>query len=314
MGDYDVNRIQDPKTQSKYWVFTHNNYSEEDVVMLLALTVPEDSRVSYIGFGREVAASGTPHLQGYLELRKRARLAGVKRLLRPLAPHLESRRGTQEQAITYCSKENPMEFSGLLSDSAQGQRTDLEDACDAIKEGATLRELWHDHTPVMVKFSRGLRAAKRALEPISDRPILSGPWPVTIPDQIRSLVIWGSSGVGKTEFARFLLPGALFVRHMDDLAHFDPDDHVGIIFDDMSFLHTPRSAQIHLLDWDYPSSIHIRYQVAEIPAHTPKVFLCNDARGAIFLLEDLAISRRVEILHFRLPNEPPFEEPNLNYI
>lgn len=110
----------------------------------------------------------------------------------------------------------------------------------------------------------------------------------------QTLIMWGESGTGKTTLALNLLPKALIVSHMDDLRNLSPK-HYGIIFDDMSFTHIPREAQIHLLDWDLARSIHIRYGCAHIPKHTPKIFTTNVPYGLIFL-DDPAINRRTKII------------------
>lgn len=106
----------------------------------------------------------------------------------------------------------------------------------------------------------------------------------------KSIVIQGPSGIGKTTWAKREAPKpALWVTHMDDLRAFDSSRHKSIIFDDMSFLHMPREAQIHIVDNDDTRSIHIRYGVATIPKGTRKLFTCN---GPIFS-EDPAIARRI---------------------
>lgn len=120
-------------------------------------------------------------------------------------------------------------------------------------------------------------------------------------DWSKSHIFWGEAGCGKTIYALQLMPKALFVTHMDDLVQFDATEHDGIIFDDMSFDHLHREAQIHIVDIDFPRSIHVRYQVAHIPPNTKKIFTTNKQDGAIFLTEDLAIKRRIKIHHLIKP-------------
>ncbi len=66
------------------------------------------------------------HIQGYLYLKKQARLAAMKKLL-PRA-HWEPRKGSHKQARAYCMKEEtrtagPFEWG---DPPAQGKRTDVE--------------------------------------------------------------------------------------------------------------------------------------------------------------------------------------------
>jgi len=109
-----------------------------------------------------------------------------------------------------------------------------------------------------------------------------------------TLLIVGESGIGKTTWAKKVIPKpCLFVSHIDDLRKFKPNYHLSILFDDVSILHMPETAQIHLTDSENPRSIHCRYGTARIPAGTVKIFTCNSVPVDN---SSLAISRRVQIL------------------
>ena len=58
--------------QSKYWCFTLNNYTDEDVDGVDAW------EYDYVIFGKEVGDNGTPHLQGYVECKTKKRLTWLK--------------------------------------------------------------------------------------------------------------------------------------------------------------------------------------------------------------------------------------------
>jgi len=58
--------------------------------------------IQYIIYGVEKGEKGTPHFQGYIELQKRVAFDVVKRAINN--SHIESRRGSQQQAIEYCKK------------------------------------------------------------------------------------------------------------------------------------------------------------------------------------------------------------------
>ena len=81
--------------QLRNFVFTLNNYSPVDIEQLL------DYSCKYIVFAEEIApTTGTPHLQGYVELEDKQ---SFKRLLErlPKGIHVEPRYGSQEAAIKY---------------------------------------------------------------------------------------------------------------------------------------------------------------------------------------------------------------------
>jgi len=88
-----------------------------------------------------------------------------------------------------------------------------------------------------------------------------------------ALYLNGTTGLGKTAWARSLLPEATVVRHRDQLR--DCDFSKGIIFDDFDVGHWPPTAVIHLLDWDEPSGIDVKHAHVVIPAHTRKIFTHN---------------------------------------
>lgn len=84
---------------SKKWCFTLNNYSPEELVELETTFLRRG--FSYV-IGLEVGEQGTPHLQGYIRSESKLRpveAIGMKRI------HWEKVRGTEEQNISYCTKE-----------------------------------------------------------------------------------------------------------------------------------------------------------------------------------------------------------------
>jgi len=283
-------------SQSKYWCFTLNNYTNEEEENIRAFILGE--MASYGIFGREISESGTPHLQGYLELRTRCRLNTLKRRLNGRI-HLECRRGSSKEASDYCKKDGDFEEIGTISIPKPGKRNDLNDAIELINDGGTERDLWLNHTSTMVRYSRGLKEALRVLRPLEEHKSFELNTftfhPLILPEN-KSIIIWGASGARKTSYVTSRWPKILLVSHMDDLLNFRADQHDGILFDDMDFRHVPRTAQIHVVDQDFDRSIHIRYTTVLIPKNTLKIFTTNENNGEIFL-DDPAINRRVHKLH-----------------
>lgn len=117
------------------------------------------------------------------------------------------------------------------------------------------------------------------------KPLLELKWN----QSMKCLILRGPSGCGKTTWAKQNLPPPiLFVSHVDTLKKFRPNFHKSIIFDDIDVKHYPRTAQIHIVDFENPRDIHCRHTTAHIPAGIHKCFTCNDWP----LIEDPAISRR----------------------
>lgn len=92
-----------PKKQispAKRWCFTLNNYTDEDISSI----VPILERMCYIVcIGKEIGKQGTPHLQGYFELKSKARplSLGLSGKI-----HFEKARLNRTVNIEYCSKDN----------------------------------------------------------------------------------------------------------------------------------------------------------------------------------------------------------------
>lgn len=183
--------------------------------------------------------------------------------------------------------------------SMQGKSSAWEEVAECIQGGeATKVQLWTEHHGVM---STRYKAAYEMMQVIGMRPdkadykLESFDWN-EITDWTKSIVLWGESQIGKTQFALAHFDNPLMVSHIDKLTQFDPKLHDGIVFDDMSFGHTPRTAQIHLADQGNNREIHVRYTYASIPAHTKKIFTTNERDGAIFDLTDTAITNRLNII------------------
>lgn len=97
-------------TQGRYWCFTINNY--DDTVEPRLRELATDENTQYLVFGRELGAHcGTPHLQGYIELKKKWRGSTLKAALGGTA-HIEARKAKAYQAAEYCKKDGDYEQFG----------------------------------------------------------------------------------------------------------------------------------------------------------------------------------------------------------
>jgi Circovirus replication-associated protein len=129
------------KLNTRNICFTINNPSSNEIVF------PESTTL-YAIWQLEKGTAGTKHLQGYVEFSKPLSFKSIKGILGNSA-HLEARRGTRDQARTYCRKEDtrvegPWEF-GEWRDKAQGNRTDVETIMESLREGKTELEIMEEH-------------------------------------------------------------------------------------------------------------------------------------------------------------------------
>lgn len=176
--------------QSKYWVFTLNNYTDEEEQALLQL--PNKKKCKYICFGKEIGESGTIHLQGYVEFSKKKSLGGLRKTLSNRA-HYEPRRGTQEEAIVYTKKDGDWKEAGEATKTAQGSRTDLDAIRDGLLAGTlTLDDVAINTPETYCKYRNGL---KDIASIASKRRGKNPP---------RVEIIYGPPGTGKSAYAHSL--------------------------------------------------------------------------------------------------------------
>lgn len=119
--------------QARRYVFTLNNYVEEDVFSL-----QNNPHVRYIRFAKEIG-NGTPHLQGYFTLPSPQRTAWLKKKISNRA-HFEAMKGTLAENDAYIEKEGgeiyeagdkPLEGS----DKSVAMKQRYADAWSKAKEG-----------------------------------------------------------------------------------------------------------------------------------------------------------------------------------
>jgi hypothetical protein len=77
---------------AKRWCFTLNNYTDEDLEWISKFIIPDNCVFAVVG--QEIGESGTPHLQGFVNLKVKKRLSQLKELLGSRA-HLEQAKGTE---------------------------------------------------------------------------------------------------------------------------------------------------------------------------------------------------------------------------
>lgn len=139
------------------YVFTVNNYTEEDVSAYKNAIGTRG--VSYIIFGKEVGdKNGTPHLQGYLQCNhnKTARLNEYF----PCKKHVMATHG-YENNHAYCSKQEDFFEAGTPNKEhtghTKGKRTDLEKVKESIENGLTYEQITDKHFEQSAQFNRFIK-------------------------------------------------------------------------------------------------------------------------------------------------------------
>lgn len=172
--------------RARGWVFTLNNYNDTNLEYFNHPSFMSNFNVRYMVIGKEVAESGTPHLQGYIEFINAISFDGCRKIL--VQCHIEKRRGKPSQAEEYCKKDgNFVEYGKPLK---QGERTDLNAIANLVMEGKSLDSIAEEVPSEFIKFNRGITALHTNLQKHRDR-------------NIAPTVEWyyGPTGAGKTKKA-----------------------------------------------------------------------------------------------------------------
>lgn len=173
------------------YCFTLNNYTVVEIVDIDNAVESRDC--SYLCYGVEVGDSGTPHLQGYLELDKATVLSTVKKIPGLYRAHFEPRKGTQEQAIEYCKKDGKFyEFGQKKKDRAGQNENLMQERLKIVKSkidaGAKVDDIFDIDPLVAVRFDKWIERQSMKRKRVRK-------------EELRVLVYYGKPGTGKTRRA-----------------------------------------------------------------------------------------------------------------
>lgn len=144
------------------------------------------------------------HLQGFICLSDKMRLAGLKKEYHSTA-HWETSRGTFEQNMEYCSKDKshlcgPFQMG---TPPAQGKRNDLETLHTMVKAKATNYEILEATQGKAARFEKAINFMRFVdMEKSSDRQMQG----------VRVIVLYGPTGSGKTYAAVNVISGGNYYK------------------------------------------------------------------------------------------------------
>ncbi len=183
----DNQRTRD-RLQVKYVVYQEERHdTEEEIIDFTSITGNSGTRTEL--------TLGTPHLQGYVELTRAIRLAGIK-LRFGSRVHYEKRRGSQAQCIAYCTKTETRLAGGDAGEGGEAKKLgkDKLSVVAAIikEEGAKnvdITSLSHDYASTFIKY--GSKITSYILSQLPDR---EGPPKI--------IILFGKTGTGKSAYAK----------------------------------------------------------------------------------------------------------------
>lgn len=132
------------------WCFTLNNWKDEDLEAFKSWFITEN-KANWCVIGKEIGERGTPHLQGAVYFRNPAGMTALKKCHDKC--HWENMRGTCEQNLDYCTKEDKEAFVwGTIP--KQGTRADLEELRDEIMAGKRFEEILVERPTAVHQYGR----------------------------------------------------------------------------------------------------------------------------------------------------------------
>lgn len=181
-------------TSRNFLITSYNCYANYDQIKS---ALESDEQVKYfIGQYEMCPLTERLHLQCYIVFKTPQRWSRVQQILADSDAHCEITRGSHQDCIDYCSKEDtrfdgPYEF-GDRGRLGQGTRNDVRDLVDSIEHGSSYGNIIEKHPVQFLKFHKGIDIMLQHRDGQAQNKF----------EQLEVIVYWGEPGCGKTRRAR----------------------------------------------------------------------------------------------------------------
>lgn len=279
---------------SKQWCFTLNNSTNNHEACKIKETLFTDC--SYIVTQYERGESGNCHWQGYIEFSETKSLSDLRRMLP--GGHFEIRRGSQQQAIDYCKKEESR--IGLQYEwgtpSYQGKRVDLEEIRKRIICGWTNLDIANDYFGSWCRYHRSFITYRNLIQPVRT-------WKPEV------FMCYGPPGSGKSKYA--LESSGAETQYWKQRSQWWDlyEGHETVVLDDY-YGWLPWDVLLRILD-RYP--LLVETKGGQVQFLAKKIFITSNSKPSEWYKESpnfKALTRRIEHwIYFKKEGEV-YELPN----
>lgn len=235
-----------------------NNWVPSDIIYVNDLFPPI---FKMFVANKEIGESGTPHLQGYGEVKHPTTISALKKRLREIGQprwHVQVAKGTKAQNLTYIKKtKNTLDIKiGDISDTDRSNRVPgankLAPVIEMIKQGTNIHRIAQENPEIYVRSSAGIeKLLHHFSQPRNHQTI--GYW------------LWGATGQGKSRWAHQCFPDAYYKDPETDWW----DGYYGqetVIIDDFRPSKTLSFAKILRLVDRYPLQVQVKCAFAQFVA------------------------------------------------
>lgn len=257
--------------------------------------------MTFLVWEMETGEQGTPHIQGFVHFKARVTWNSLRTRIFSDKGFYKLAKGSDEENQRYCSKDREKTTDwaehGKPDPRGQGHRSDLERATEAIKAGMSMKEVSTTFSNTFVRYAPGLKQLSLY---IHDPPAAKR--------NVRSVVLWGPTGTGKTHRVRTAFPNVFEIA--PGRGPFDTYEYEKtILFEEFAPEDWPIREMNRLLDV-WPCTLNCRFHNKK--AAWTRVFICSNLDPQDWYLNENskvrdAFWRRIHMVNYVETRDTPTE-------
>ncbi len=225
-------------SRARQFCFTWNNWTEKTIVAL------EELQCKYLLYGKEVATTGTKHLQGCVVYKDPCTESAARKRMK--GAHVEICKGNLEQNETYCKKDGDWIERGIKPMTQKEKGEANSERWDAARAAAEKGDWEAIPSELWTKYQNSYRKMQKqnVPEPLQEGGDTVNEW------------IYGPAGTGKSTRAAKENPGAYYKgcnKWWDGYT-----DQTAVIIDDMDPFHKSLSREFKMWGQHQPFNAEVK--------------------------------------------------------